>query len=325
MLPDKFTEPTGFQWGTFTNAAGGKIRYGSIQPEGTPKGTLVIAPGFREPIEKYFETIRDMTARGFAVWILDWHGQAGSDRLLKNAPMKMHSIGYDNHIETLNHFATKVVTNSNGPLMVMGHSMGGHIALRYLKEHPGVFDSAILTAPMVDVVTPVWKFLARKLVQFAKLGGNLEKYSPGSGDWKPEPFEGNRKSSDPVRFNVLNEILSTKPSLQMGDETYGWVYHTFQSIDVLKNEAYLRDIKTPVLMEISGNDGIVDVSGEQRAASLLPNCTKVDLPSAKHEIWMERDELRNQWLKSLDTFLEARLNAPANTPKKPKQNKPPAP
>ncbi len=321
MLPDKFTEPKGFQWGTFTNPAGFKIRYGSIQPDGAPKGTMVLAPGFREPIEKYFETIRDMTARGFAVWILDWQGQGASDRLLKNAPMKMHSTGYGAQIDTLHQFATKVVAKSAGPMILMGHSMGGHIGLRYLNEHAGVFDSAVLTAPMLDVVTPVWKFLARKLVYFAKLGGNLEKYAPGGGDWKPEPFEGNRKSSDPVRFNVMNEILATKPSLQMGDETYGWVYHTFQSIDVIQDEAYLRAIKTPVLMEISGNDNIVKVSGEQRAASLLPNCTKVEFPASKHEIWMERDALRNQWLKTLDTFLETRLNPPAPTPKKPGPNK----
>ena len=111
MLPPKFQEPADFKWGTFTDAGGANIRYGSLQPKETPKGTIVLAPGFREPIEKYFEVMRDMTDRGFAVWMLDWHGQGGSDRFLPN-PQKMHSEGYDEHIVTLHQFTQKIVKKS---------------------------------------------------------------------------------------------------------------------------------------------------------------------------------------------------------------------
>jgi len=65
LLPARFEEPSGFIWGTFKDAGGAKIRYGALQPPSTfggePKGTIVLTPGFREPIEKYFEVVRDMT------------------------------------------------------------------------------------------------------------------------------------------------------------------------------------------------------------------------------------------------------------------------
>ncbi|MCE9507875.1 MAG: alpha/beta hydrolase [Alphaproteobacteria bacterium] len=328
MLPEKFKEPTGFQWGNFTNTQGANIRYGSLQPEGAPKGTLVIVTGLREPVEKYFEVVREMVAKGFAVWVMDWRGQGGSDRYLKDAPQKMHGAGYGEHIETLHQFAGTIVKKSAGPLILLAHSMGAHIGLRYLKEHEGVFDSAVLTAPMLDVSTGVLaKPLARKLVSFAKAGGILEKYMPGGGDWKEgrDPFQGNAKTTDPERYEVLHEIFKSKPELTMGDPTYGWVHHAFESIDILNDEAYLKAIKTPILMQISGDEAIVDKTASERAAALIPNCTRVDMPTAKHEIWMERDELRNQWLSAAGTFLEGRLKAPPPAPKKPNQNGGPLP
>ena len=44
------------------------------------KGTVCIFPGRTEFIEKYFEVVRDLRARGFAVAVLDWRGQGLSDR-----------------------------------------------------------------------------------------------------------------------------------------------------------------------------------------------------------------------------------------------------
>jgi lysophospholipase len=289
---------------------------------------MVIVTGFREPIEKYFEVIREMAAKGFSIWIMDWRGQGGSERYLKNTPQKMHGEGYGEHIETLHQFAEKIITKSAGPLILIAHSMGAHIGLRYLKEHEGVFDSALLTSPMVDVATGVLaKPLARQVVRFAKAGGILEKYMPGGADLSEdrEPFKGNAKTSDPERYKVLHEIFRDKPELTMGDPTYGWVLHTFESIDILNDEAYLKSIKTPVLMQISDDDTIVDKAAAERASTLLPNCTRVDIPTSKHEIWMERDELRNQWLAKADIFLEGRLKLPPPAPKKPKPNNPSGP
>ncbi len=325
MLPARFEEPAGFTWGSFTDAGGANIRCGSMQPAGEPKGTIIIAGGFREPVEKYFEVMRDLTDKGFAVWMMDWHGQGGSDRYLKDNPQRMYGEGYDEHIATLHQFATTVVEKSKGPLILTAHSMGGHIGLRYLKEHEGVFDSAIFTSPMCDIKTPG---LPRRWLRcwsiLLKAGAFLENYVPKGHDWDEKTdgdFATNDLTSDPARFGVLAEIYRKKPELKMGDPTYGWVMHTFESVAILRDAEYLKSIKTPILMEIAGDDKVVDSAASTRAAGLLPNCTRVDIPEAKHEIWMERDDLRAPWLAKVGAFLDERLGQQKPAPKKANGNK----
>jgi lysophospholipase len=327
MLPKNFTEPDNFQWGHFKNAKGADVRYGLAKAEGESKGTMVIGPGFRENGEKYFEVMRDMQKRGFDVYVMDWRGQGGSERFIKGS-QKAHHEGYDEQIATLHQFVDTVIpATSKKPLMLMAHSMGAHIGLRYLNEHPGVFDSAILTSPMFDIVTAgVPKKLARQMAKFAKAGNYLEKYVPGGTDWVEDTFKDNKKTSDPVRFAAEQEISRTNDNLKIGEPTYGWVYHTFTSIDVLNDEDYLKAIETPILMEVSGKEQIVDRAAQDRALTLLPNVRKVEIADSKHEIWMERDDLRNKWLEKVDEFTAERLQLANPAPKKPSPpSKPRAP
>lgn len=308
MLPEKFKEPSGFQWGTFTSGRGAQIRYGSLQVD-NPKGTIVITTGFRELIEKYFEVAHEMTALGFSVWLMDWRGQGGSERFLKDKPQRVHCEGYEDHIATLHQFTQKIISKSSGLLVLLTHSMGGHIGLRYMKEHPDVFDSAIMTSPMFDIrIPPALKPAARGLARFAKIFNFIEYYVPFGRDWSEadEVFAGNSKTSDPGRFVVLGEIFREKPALKMGGPTYGWAYSAFESIKILNQESYLKGIQAPILMGISGDDAIVDKAAEETACRLLPHCAQFDAPAAKHELWMERDELRAPWMAKVAAFLERR-------------------
>lgn len=325
-----FREPDGFQWGHFKNPEGADIRYGHAAPEGEPKGRMVILPGLRESVEKYFEVVNEMVGKGFEVWVMDWRGQGGSERYLADNPQKAHHEGYDEQIETLHAFTQNILPKSDKPLFMVGHSMGAHIGMRYLKEHEGVFDSALLSSPMIDIVTAgLPKPLARQMAKFAKAGNYLEKYIPGGSDYKGrEAFEGNNKTTDPVRFEAANDVIDNNPALKIGEPTYGWIYHTFISIDVLNDEAYLKAIKTPILMEVSDNDKIVERAAQDRALKFLPNAQKVDISGAKHEIWMEQDKFRDIWVAKVDEFLAERLKIAAPAPKKPSPPaapKPPAP
>src|SRR5579864_9137617 len=49
----------------------------------------VLLNGQTEFIEKYFEVIDELRARGFGVVTMDWRGQGGSTRSLPN-PLKAH-------------------------------------------------------------------------------------------------------------------------------------------------------------------------------------------------------------------------------------------
>src|SRR6201982_1616203 len=51
------------------------LRYARWAPPPGRKGTVCIFQGRAEFIEKYFEVVRDLRARGFAVATIDWRGQ----------------------------------------------------------------------------------------------------------------------------------------------------------------------------------------------------------------------------------------------------------
>ena len=61
----------------FLEGSGGvKIRYAVFRSrEREAKGTVVLLQGRSECIEKYYETINDLTARGLWVATFDWRGQ----------------------------------------------------------------------------------------------------------------------------------------------------------------------------------------------------------------------------------------------------------
>ena len=65
--------------GFMTARDGVRLRYARFGATGRPlKGTVIILPGRNECIEKYFETIRDFSARGLGSALVDWRGQGDS-------------------------------------------------------------------------------------------------------------------------------------------------------------------------------------------------------------------------------------------------------
>src|SRR5438445_12947058 len=61
------------------------LRFARWAPPPGRKGTVCLFQGRAEFIEKYFETVRDLRARGFAVAMIDWRGQGLSGRALRNS------------------------------------------------------------------------------------------------------------------------------------------------------------------------------------------------------------------------------------------------
>ena len=75
--------------GTLKTRDGVTLRFARWDPPPGRKGTVCLFQGRAEFIEKYFETVRDLRARGFAVATLDWRGQGLSERALRD-PRKGH-------------------------------------------------------------------------------------------------------------------------------------------------------------------------------------------------------------------------------------------
>ena len=64
--------------GTIKTPDGAELRFARWAPPAGRKGTVCVFTGRSEPIEKYFETVRDLRDRGFAVAMIDLPGRRTS-------------------------------------------------------------------------------------------------------------------------------------------------------------------------------------------------------------------------------------------------------
>ena len=94
--------------GTLKTPDGVNLRFARWAPPPRRKGAVCLFQGRAEFIEKYFETVRDLRARGFAVATLDWRGQGMSDRALRNR-RKGYVRNFDQYQIDLETFVNEVV------------------------------------------------------------------------------------------------------------------------------------------------------------------------------------------------------------------------
>jgi len=280
------------------------IRYGIwYSHKANKRGSVILLNGRREFMEKYAETIRELNQRGFDVYSLDWRGQGLSSRMLANRH-KGFIKNYNNYLNDLNLFVSKIVQpDAANPLVILAHSMGGHIALRFIHEHPEIADKVVLVSPMIDILTwPLPGWLVRLITRVAIKAGLDHAYVIGSDDYTVEKFKGNRLTSDPERFRDENKAISENPDLALGGVTYGWLSATFESIDILSEPDFAKKISTPILIASAGCDRVVSIKAQKTICSLLPNCHFVEITGARHEILKETDAVRSIFWNEFDRF-----------------------
>lgn len=283
----------------FKDTSGHKLRYGLMIPEKF-NALIVILPGRTEFIEKYTETALNCADRGYAVACLDWYGQGGSDRPLSN-PHKHHSNGFDKDIQDLNDFVThRLNIFKDKPKALLAHSMGGHLALRYMHDHPGDFMCAGLSAPMMHINTGYLpKYLANFIAQSLYSLGFENSYIPGGQNWQEATCAkaSAKFTFDSNRSQIHNEYCVKNSVLQLGEPTIGWLKHALDSCKVLNTPDYLEQIKTPLFVGIAKNDHFVCNTHIRKALEYL-NASSIELSPSGHEILMEKDEIRDQFLNS---------------------------
>jgi lysophospholipase len=141
--------PDNFIAGALKTPDGVTLRFARWLPPAGRRGTVCIFQGRSEWIEKYFETVRDLRARGFAVAALDWRGQGLSDRALsdRRKGYVRSFTEYDLDLETF--MREIVLPDCPPPLFAIGHSTGANVLLRAAHRGRQWFDRMVLIAPLI--------------------------------------------------------------------------------------------------------------------------------------------------------------------------------
>lgn len=304
----RFSQPENLAWGEFTNARGQTIRTASVVVA-PARGVVLLLTGLSEFTEKYFETIRDLNARGLSVYTFDWISQGGSERGIESERSKIHVPDFTNYIDDLSQFIDEALPKNN--FLILAHSMGGHLALRYLTTHtpPAHLRCAVLSAPMIDISISekIPNFVVRILEKCISL--TPQHYAPGATDWslktRNAPAGQSEFSSDIMRDQLHKAWSVEKQMLRTGGPTNAWLLAALQSIRDLKESLNSAPLPIPVLAQLAGDDKVV--STKFAKAALLPRAETIEIPRARHEILMERDEFRGMFWQNFDRFVETHL------------------
>ncbi|MEN3975248.1 alpha/beta hydrolase [Emcibacter sp. SYSU 3D8] len=301
--------PPGGAFVTFAASDGAELRY-ALWPRESARGTVTLLGGFTEFIEKHFETVQDLLDRGFAVAAMDWRSQGLSQRSVSN-PQKIHATSFRRYADDLQELQERIVGLAlPGPYFILAHSMGGHIALRYLHNRPPAIRGTVLSSPMIDIALPArLRWAIGAIVNGAVSLGFDEAYAPGARDYGPwkQQFEGNTLTSDPVRFADAHYWIARNPALASGGGTYGWLKAALRSIRLFEDRAYLDLFRSPICLVQAGADKVVSNTAQDRFAERVPACELHRIEGARHELLKERDALRNQFWVIFDAFVSKLL------------------
>ncbi|MDA9467820.1 MULTISPECIES: alpha/beta fold hydrolase [Bradyrhizobium] len=291
--------------GTIKTPDGAELRFARWAPPANRKGTVCVFTGRSEQIEKYFETVRDLRDRGFAVAMIDWRGQGHSSRRLRD-PRKGYVRDFSDFEIDVETFVQQVVLpDCPPPFFALAHSMGGTVMLRVAHAGKRWFDRMVLSAPMIDLPGHTTSFPVRAMLKTMRLLGQGGRYVPGGSDRLTglDPFINNPLTSDPVRYARNAAILEEDPTLGLASPTVAWADTAFRAMHTFKRVNYPSQIRQPILMLAASNDTVVSTAAIEEFAYHLRAGSHLVIAGAKHEILQEQDRYRSQFWAAFDAFV----------------------
>jgi lysophospholipase len=290
--------------GFFEGDRSRKIRYAIFGAVGRPlKGTVVILTGRNECIEKYYETVRDLSKRGFGVAIFDWRGQGGSQRLRKD-PQRGYVERFASYVNDIDRFFSEIVLpDCRAPYYVLAHSTGGLAALAAVPILTNRVRRMVLSTPFLTLDDmPLSVTNSRRLTGFIKAIGLGWVYLTG-GPWKESPFEGNNVTSDPARYRRNVAIYQSHPELATGSPTIAWAHAVATASELVHSADFRAKIHIPILFVAAGADKVVSTRAIEHYVRRIRSGSMVTIDGAQHELLQERDYFREQFLAAFDAFI----------------------
>ncbi|MFL5813962.1 MAG: alpha/beta fold hydrolase [Bdellovibrionia bacterium] len=274
-----------------------------IQPN--ERGALVILPGQGEPLLKYAEVAYDLRSLGFSIYMMDHRGQGASGRMTAN-PKVQYVKEFGDYADDLETFVNQIVNQvPHTKRFLLAHSMGGAISSLYLERHPDAFDAAVLNSPMEMINSdPYPEHVAIAIASAATHLGKGEAYSIGQSAFDATlPYTESRMARCEARHKMKVELFSQNPSLVIDGVSFRWVQKSLEEGIKIRRNA--DKITTPILLFQAGNDVIVKLDGQDEFCKRTKNCRIAFFPTARHEILMENDAIRDRAFSLIQEFFTA--------------------
>jgi len=295
----------------------GPLRAGLARPRGRRgRGTVLLLEGRGEFLEKYAATVERLVEAGLVVLGLDWRGQGASPRLVPGTP-RGHVDDFADYLDDLGRLVERAKALAlPEPWSLLGHSLGGHLALGWLAGGRRPVARAALVTPMFDIaLVPPPRPLVRLLAETAVRVGAGRHYALGQRDPQPScAFDGNPLTSCPEGFAAAWELRRRHPERRVGGATWGWLAAALRSIEAVHAPGVPESVDVPVLVVRAGDERIVCNRAIERIARRLPRARLIDHPGARHDLFFEQPAVRTRLLDDLLRFFDEEASSAPTSP-----------
>lgn len=274
--------------GLFMNQDGLAIFYRKYQanPE---RARMAISHGLGEHSGRYGNVVERLLSKGISIWAPDHRGHGRSD-----GP-RGHILAFDEYIDDLNRMI--VMTREDLPAgmkcFLLGHSMGGLIALTYALGVQGMINGIIVSSPTLGLTAtiPGTKSILGKVM---------------SSIW-PGMTLGNEVDATKLSHDAKVVQAYTNDPLVHDRVSARWFTEFLHAMKTVNHQA--SGLKIPVLMQLAGDDYLVDVRASKAFFERLTvgDRTLHVYDDLYHEVYNEKEEHREKVLTDLEDWLENHL------------------
>lgn len=290
--------------GTFSGFDGHPLFY-SVYTAKKPVGRVVLVHGYTESLEKYRELIYYFLQNGFSVYGFEHRGHGRSWREVENTRLT-HVRRFEDYVDDLEIFVDTIVKPGySGDLFLFCHSMGGGIGALYLEKHPGVFDKAVLSSPMIKAQSMGFpRFLVWTTCTLGCLFGfGKKKHFGVSDDPATHGFVHSSSSFEP-RFNQYYQLKMAHPEFQNVAPTYRWGLESLRVTHKILRRGAPEKVATPLILFCAEKDHYVYPGPQLEFIQRVVNGEFILVCDAKHEIYGSPEKVYFPYLKELFEFLE---------------------
>ncbi|MBW2561496.1 MAG: lysophospholipase, partial [Deltaproteobacteria bacterium] len=260
------------------------IFYRKYQADGE-KARVVIAHGLGEHSGRYGNVVNRLIPRGISIWAPDHRGHGQSD-----GP-RGHIFSFYQYIDDLHSLIAlaRDTLPEGEKIFLLGHSLGGLIALRFAARFPEVIDGLIVSAPALGLPKEPSSILVFIVRILSALRPTL---SLANG------FDASKISHDEevVRAYLDDPLVHDRVTAR-------WFTEFASAMEVAGRSA--SEIKIPFLMQLAGDDHLTSADASKRFFESLPLADKTlyIYKDLYHEIYNETQQQRERVLDDLDTWL----------------------
>lgn len=215
-----------------------------------PAAAILLVHGLFEHGGRYREVGEFMATAGFSTFALDLRGHGASEGRRGHVPR------FEILLQDLDRFRREVqgLIPPGTPLFLLGHALGGLVALRYLEEYDAPVAGAVITSPCFGtaVQVPRWKVLLATVLD------------------RPLP-------AFPLRFRFDTAALTTDPERASDYQDDPAIHATFTPrMFTATSSAIPRALQrgdrvdVPVRVMFAARDSVIDTDRSLAFARALP-------------------------------------------------------